>query len=110
MLKNNYSVVAYPVSYHVDTFKENKACFENKICFSINKNENKQNYGEGRGGDKSNYVWALLDWRGSSSNTNRTIYNSNNGPSVNKLTQNKFNTWLGEMRREHNISVDIMNL
>ena len=41
MLKNNYSVVAYPVSHHVDTFKEIKPCFENKMCFSINNNGNK---------------------------------------------------------------------
>ena len=62
MLKNSYSVVAYPVGYHIDTFKENKPSFENKICF-IQSKCSMSCRGEGRGGaGGGNYVWALLDW------------------------------------------------
>ena len=113
MLCSNYSIVAYPVSYHLDTFKENKPCFENKICFSINKTDNNihhDDYGEGRGGHKNNYVWALLDWRGSSSISMRVIYDSNNGPFVNRLTRNTFNKWVEEMNSTHNITIDITNV
>ena len=61
MLKNSYSVVAYPVGYHIDTFKENKPSFENKICF-IQSKCSMSCHGEGRGGaGGGNYVWALLD-------------------------------------------------
>ena len=37
MLKNSYSVIAYPVGYHIDIFKENNPSFENK---SVSFNQN----------------------------------------------------------------------
>ena len=44
----NCSIVAYPVGYHVDTFKQNMPSFENKICF-IQSKKDIHGYGEGRG-------------------------------------------------------------
>ena len=110
MLTMNYSVVAYPVSYHVDTFKENKPSFENKMCFGINTYEYNEYTGEGRGGLKNHYVWALLDWRGSITSNRRVIYNSNNGPLTTRLTRKKFKDWLNEMKNIHEIMIDITEI
>ena len=109
MLKNSYSVVAYPVGYHIDTFKENKPCFENKICF-IQSKCSMSCHGEGRGGaGGGNYVWVLLDWRGSNGYKQRHIYDRHNGPHVKRLTQNKFDNWVQEMEQSINVDINIEN-
>jgi hypothetical protein len=56
---NQYTLVAYPVSYHTDTFAEGEASFENKVCFY---NNSLAHEGIGRGGaGNGKFVYALLD-------------------------------------------------
>ena len=59
---------------------------------------------------KNHYVWALLDWRGSSTSTRRVIYNSNNDPLTSRLTKKKFQDWLKEMQNIHNITIDVTGI
>ena len=59
-LENKYSLVAYPVAYHYDTFDSGQASLENKICFSF---KSKHRNDCGRGGDgNGRFVFAILDW------------------------------------------------
>ena len=51
---NEFSLIAYPVSYHFDNFIGGCYSLENKICFSYDLN-NVDNHG------KSKFVFALLD-------------------------------------------------
>ena len=68
-LENKYSVVAYPVCYHYDIFKEQSPSLENKICFSF-KADSYQNIG--RGGDgPGQFVFAFLDWQNEASGQRR---------------------------------------
>ena len=71
------------------------------MCFGINTYDYNKYSGEGRGGQKNHYVWALLDWRGSSTSNRRVIYNSNNGPLTTRLTRKKFQDWLEGMKNIH---------
>ena len=74
---NKYSVVAYPVSYHVDTFFDKKPSLENKMCFYHARISNRC----GRGGYGPNkYCWALLDW----SNKDKG-YNKRNRQTINQI-------------------------
>ena len=67
--ENKFSVVAYPVCYHYDVFKEQSPSLENKICFSFAA-ESDGNLG--RGGDgPGRFVFALLDWQNESSGRRR---------------------------------------
>ena len=62
---NRYSVVGYPVCYHLDVFKDNTASLENKICMSFTSTNIKD---IGRGGDgEGKFVFALLDWANTNS-------------------------------------------
>ena len=57
---NNFSIVAYPVKYHYDTFIDKCQSLENKICFSFDIEEKDKHIG--RGGDgKNKFVYAILD-------------------------------------------------
>jgi hypothetical protein len=58
---NKYSMVCYPVGYHVDTFAKNKASLENKMCFVVKSWNGTRGCGRG-GAGPNKYVWALLDW------------------------------------------------
>lgn len=61
---NLWSMVAYPVGYHIDNFKNGLPSLENKVCFV----DPRMNGDCGRGGaGASQYVYALLDW------TNNTV-------------------------------------
>ena len=61
---NRFSVVAYPVCYHLDVFKDDTASLENKICMSF---KSKNIHDIGRGGDgEGRFVFALLDWANNS--------------------------------------------
>ena len=76
-LENKFSLVAYPVCYHYDVFKEKAASLENKICFSF---ESKNEYDCGRHGDgKGRFVFAFLDWQNNSSGTRRRRFIAANG-------------------------------
>ena len=66
---NKFSVVAYPVCYHYDIFKDRAPSLENKICFSF---ASESNESIGRGGDgPGRFVFALLDWQNKVSGTRR---------------------------------------
>lgn len=68
-LENKFSLVAYPVGYHYDVFKEKVASLENKICFSFSTFEGSYC---GRGGDgQGRFVFAFLDWQNNSSGARR---------------------------------------
>jgi hypothetical protein len=78
-VENVYTVVAYPVVYHYDTFKHNKHSLENKMCFKIEFNEpDIVNMGRGGFGNKS-FCFALLDWTSSESGRRRRHYIANGG-------------------------------
>ena len=67
---NNYTIVAYPVSYHYDVFNKGQHCLENKICFSF---ESKGD-GIGRGGGGANeFTFAILDWTNSNASKQRRL-------------------------------------
>jgi hypothetical protein len=57
---NKYTLVAYPVAYHTDTFAKGRGSLENKVCFV---NPSMTHMGIGRGGSgNEEFVYALLDW------------------------------------------------
>jgi hypothetical protein len=90
--KSKYSMVCYPVGYHIDTFQLNMPSLENKICF-INKRW-KGTKGCGRGGAGPNqYVWALLDWQSGSGGERRRQYLALGGDPINGVTQAFWDTW-----------------
>lgn len=90
--KNMYSMVCYPVGYHVDTFEKNMPSLENKLCF-INKRW-KGTKGCGRGGAGPNqYVWALLDWTSARQGERRRQYLALGGDPSNKVTQAFWDNW-----------------
>ena len=68
-LENRYSLVGYPVGYHVDVFNEGNHSLESKICLSMDVIP-VCNIGRGAGGE-SKFVFALLDWRNSSGSSTR---------------------------------------
>jgi len=91
--KNMYSMVSYPVSYHVDTFQANKASLENKICFI--RTRWKGTKGCGRGGAGANqYVWALLDWTSGHTGERRRAYLAMGGGSAQRVTDNVWENFL----------------
>ena len=61
---------------------------------------------EGCGGS-GNYVFALLDWRGSSGYKRRHIYDNHDLPKLKRLTKNKFDDWVQEMKDKHNMNISI---
>ena len=76
-LGNLYSLVAYPVGYHYDVFKDGQYCLENKICFSF---PSEKLYDIGRGGCGSDrFVFAILDWTNSRAGKRRCEYINNGG-------------------------------
>ena len=58
--------MAYPVSYHYDTFKKGPNSSENKICFGYDLDGADNNIDRG-GNGKCAFVFALLDWTNSQS-------------------------------------------
>lgn len=63
---NMFSIVAYPVAWHIHTFWDGKRSIENKILFKIQSYNWKK--GVGRGGSPRNeFVFAILDWTQKSS-------------------------------------------
>ena len=58
---HKFSMVAYPVGMHYDTFKKGRESLENKILFSIPIFE-KDNRGRGGCIFMKKFVFALLDW------------------------------------------------
>ena len=59
---NCFSMVAYPVGMHYDTFHRDRESLENKILLTVT--PQKSLFGVGRGGSLigDQYVYALLDW------------------------------------------------
>jgi len=65
--QNHFSMVAYPVAYHYDYFKERKESIENKILLVVPREVMKElmNINSvGRGGSLTceDYAYAILDW------------------------------------------------
>lgn len=91
--RNMYSMVCYPVGYHIDTFQDNKASLENKICFV--QTRWKGTKGCGRGGSGANqYVWALLDWTSANTGQRRRAYLAMGGSPAQRVTDNVWETFL----------------
>ena len=65
--QNRFSMVAYPVAYHYDYFKEGKESIENKLLLVVPRNLMKEQMkinSVGRGGSLTceDYTYAILDW------------------------------------------------
>lgn len=67
---NMYTLVAYPVAYHTDTFADGEASLENKVCF-VNPPMNSKGIGRG-GAGADEFVYALLDWTKKNKRKRRT--------------------------------------
>ena len=96
-VENMYTLVAYPVAYHFDSFKHNMQSLENKICFKI-KRDATNNLQMGRGGYGSQYFcFALLDWTNSDKGRCRRHYIANGGVlnANQRLTQEMWITQFG---------------
>ena len=92
---NKFTIVAYPVAYHYDVFKQNQHSLENKICLSF-PSDCRGNIG--RGGDGINrWVFALLDWTNTNSGRRRSTYRANGG--VLGLRQPLTQTMIDDQRR-----------
>ena len=64
----NFTLVLHPVGRHYDTFLNNKSSYENRVCFCLDKIDNRRTdeslsnkYGRG-GCGINNFCFALLDW------------------------------------------------
>jgi hypothetical protein len=98
--KNMYSMVCYPVGYHVDTFAGNKASLENKICFIMK--SWKGTRGCGRGGAGPNkYVWALLDWGTGAAGERRRQYLAMGGNARSRVTKQVWDNFLAGRRNSN---------
>ena len=65
--QNHFSMVAYPVAYHYDHFKERKESIENKLLLVVPRHVMKEQMkinSVGRGGSLTceDYTYAILDW------------------------------------------------
>ena len=65
--QNHFSMVAYPVAYHYDYFKERKESIENKLLLVVPRHVMKEQMkinSVGRGGSLTcvDYTYAILDW------------------------------------------------
>ena len=104
---NKFSLVAYPVSYHFDTFIDGCMSLENKICFGFNITDGSNNIGRG-GGGKSKFVFALLDHSDSRYRRRRQQYVAAGGDLEHgqRLTQemwvNRFGTLDGYLIQNNN--------
>lgn len=58
--KNKYTMVCYPVGFHIDHFNKGEESLENKVCFVHPRF--KETCGRG-GAGPGVFVWALLDWK-----------------------------------------------
>lgn len=95
---NKYSMVCYPVGYHVDTFAKNKASLENKMCFVVKNWMGTRGCGRG-GAGPNKHVWALLDW-GVGAVDRRRRYLAMGGNKKKKVTQKVWDDFLAGRRSD----------
>ena len=96
-LQNQFTLVAYPVSYHYDSFGNGRHSLENKLCFNYTNDATESEIGRGGSGG-SQFTFALIDWSKSISNSARRLqYQSVGGQLKNneKLTRAKWVNMFG---------------
>ena len=95
--QNQYTLVAYPVSYHYDVFKKGEHSLENKICFEFDLEDGKIDIGRG-GSGPTKFVFALLDWTNSKSKASRRLQYQITGGELQakeRLTNQKWESHFG---------------
>ena len=71
MQMNTFTLVQHPVGQHVDTFANGDEFLENKRTF-VNPQQTGRRYG--RGGNRHEFTWALLDWASEPTGIRRAMY------------------------------------
>jgi hypothetical protein len=88
--RNKHTMVCHPVGYHLDVFNDKLPSLENRVCFV----HPRLAPACGRGGAGPGvFVWALLDWRNSSTGQRRRDYLSQGGNPKQKVTDEFWNKW-----------------
>jgi hypothetical protein len=82
---NKHTLIAHPVGYHLDVFKDDQPGLENKTAFRVTGYK-----GVGRGGGRKNeFVFALLDWGNTPQGRIRRRYIALGGDPAVRLTQTR---------------------